>query len=78
MQLFKGTNRNALLDFINDRASTPDANFWRVLTSLDELLPKDCEDHKMTRGLLSNKESLIRESKETQKPIVQQGTLELE
>lgn len=78
MQLFKGTNRNALLDFINDRASTPDANFWRVLTSLDELLPKDCEDHKMTRGLLSNKESLIRESKEIQKPNVQQGTLEFE
>lgn len=78
MQLFKGTNRNALLDYINDRASTPDANFWRVITSLDELLPKDCEDHKMTRGLLSNKESLIRESKEIQKPIVQQGTLELE
>jgi adenine-specific DNA methylase len=78
MQLFKGTNRNALLDYIKDKASAPDGSFWRVVTSLDELLPKDCEDQKMTKGLLTNKESLIRESKETQKQIVQQGTLELE
>lgn len=78
MALFKGTNRVALLDYINDKASAPDGSFWRVLTSLDELLPKDCEDQKMTKGLLTNKESLIRESKEIQKTIVQQGTLELE
>ncbi|MBC7749757.1 MAG: DUF1156 domain-containing protein [Methylotenera sp.] len=78
MTLYKGTNRNALLDFIKEKASAPDGSFWRVVTSLDELLPKECDDQKMTKGLLTNKESLIRESKETQKPIVQQGTLELE
>jgi putative DNA methylase len=78
MALYKGTNRNALLDFIKEKASAPDGSFWRVVTSLDELLPKECDDQKMTKGLLTNKESLIRESKETQKPIVQQGTLELE
>lgn len=78
MHLFKGTNRNALLDYINDKASAPDGSFWRVVTSLDELLPKDCEDQKMTKGLITNKESLIRESKETQKPTVEQGTLEFE
>ncbi len=77
MALYKGTNRNALLDFIKEKASAPDGSFWRVVTSLDELLPKECDDQKMTKGLLTNKESLIRESKETQKPIVQQGTLEL-
>lgn len=78
MALYKGTNRNALLDFIKEKASAPDGSFWRVVTSLDELLPKECDDQKMTKGLLTNKESLIRESNETQKPIVQQGTLELE
>lgn len=78
MALYKGTNRNALLDFIKEKASAPDGSFWRVVTSLDELLPKECDDQKMTKGLLTNKESLIRESKETQKSIVQQGTLELE
>lgn len=76
MALYKGTNRNALLDFIKEKASAPDGSFWRVVTSLDELLPKECDDQKMTKGLLTNKESLIRESKETQKPIVKQGTLE--
>lgn len=77
MVLFKGTNRSELLDYINEKASTPDSSFWRVLTSLDELLPKDCEDQKMTKSLLTNKESLIRESKETQRPVAEQGKLEL-
>ena len=78
MALYKGTNRIALLDYINENASAPDGSFWRVVTSLDELLPKECDDQKLTKGLLTTKESLIRESKETQKTIVQQGTLDLE
>lgn len=78
MALYKGTNRSALLDYINEHASAPDGSFWRVVTSLDELLPKECDDQKLTKGLLTTKESLIRESKETQKTIVQQGTLDLE
>ena len=78
MTLYKGTNRIALLNFIKEKASAPDSSFWRVVTSLDELLPKECDDQKMTKGLITNKESLIRESNEIQKTIVQQGTLELE
>ena len=78
MDLYKGTNRVALLNFIKEKASAPDGSFWRVVTSLDELLPKECDDQKMTKGLITNKESLIRESNEIQKTIVQQGTLELE
>jgi putative DNA methylase len=78
MDLYKGTNRIALLNFIKEKASAPDGSFWRVVTSLDELLPKECDDQKITKGLITNKESLIRESKEIQKTTVQQGTLELE
>jgi hypothetical protein len=77
MYLYKGTNRGLLLKFISEKADAPDSAFWRVVTSLDELLPKDCEDQKLTRGLLSNKESLIRESKETITNVFSQGTLEL-
>jgi adenine-specific DNA methylase len=77
MYLYKGTNRGLLLKFISEKADAPDGAFWRVVTSLDELLPKDCEDQKLTRGLLSNKENLIRESKETTNKSVTQGTLEL-
>lgn len=76
MHLYKGTNRGSLLKFISEKADAPDNAFWRVVTSLDELLPKDCEDQKLTRGLLSNKESLIRESKETTTNTLTQGTLE--
>jgi hypothetical protein len=77
MYLYKGTNRVLLLKFISEKADAPDGAFWRVVTSLDELLPKDCEDQKLTRGLLSNKENLIRESKEKTTNTFSQGTLEL-
>ena len=77
MYLYKGTNRGLLLKFISEKADAPDGAFWRVVTSLDELLPKDCEDQKLTRGLLSNKDNLIRESKETTNKSFTQGTLEL-
>jgi putative DNA methylase len=77
MYLYKGTNRGALLKFISEKADAPDNAFWRVVTSLDELLPKDCEDQKLTRGLLSNKNSLIRESKDLSINKHTQGSLEL-
>jgi len=63
MALYKGANRGELLQYIGQMASTPDSNFWRVITSLCEILPSGCEDHKQAMGLLTNKESLIRESK---------------
>jgi adenine-specific DNA methylase len=63
MYLFKGTNRNALLQFIGKSASAPESNFWRVLTAICEILPVGTDDHKQASGLLSNKDSLIRESK---------------
>ena len=77
MHLYKGTNRGLLLKFISEKADAPDGAFWRVVTSLDELLPKDCEDQKLTRGLLSNKDNLIRESKDSTNKSFTQGTLEL-
>jgi adenine-specific DNA methylase len=77
MYLFKGTNRGQLLAFIRENASSIDSTFWRVVTALDELLPKECDDQKLTRGLLVNKESLIRESKETNNYSVEQVKLDL-
>ena len=62
MWLYKGVNRRALLEYIGKVAGSPDATFWRVLTSLDELLPKGMDDQTQVAGLLANKESLIRES----------------
>jgi adenine-specific DNA methylase len=62
MYLYKGTNRGLLLEYIHRFASNPDSAFWRVLTSLLELLPSGSDDHKQASGLLANKDSLIRES----------------
>ena len=76
MALYKGNNRNALLVYINKIAVQPESNFWRVLTSLCEILPSGSEDHKQALGLLTNKDSLIRESKQNIQPSTIQATLE--
>ena len=75
MHLYKGANRGLLLDYIHRFASSPDGAFWRVLTSILELLPAGCDDHKQASGLLANKDSLIRESQAAGKPIVTQAKL---
>lgn len=75
MSLYKGTNRSVLLQYIGSRASSPDNSFWRVVTSLCEILPSGCDDQKQASGLLVNKESLIREGKQLLKPESTQTNL---
>ncbi|CAN5759966.1 hypothetical protein BH20ACI4_BH20ACI4_20870 [soil metagenome] len=62
----KSGSRAALLNYIGKVAASPESVFWRVLTSLDELLPKGMDDQKQVEGLLTNKENLIRESQSAQ------------
>lgn len=75
MSLYKGSNRSALLKYISKVASSPESSFWRVVTSLCEVLPVGSEDHKQAIGLLTNKESLIRESKTNETVKNEQGDL---
>lgn len=63
MDLYQGTNRKDLLQYIAHHAPSPDNSFWRVITSLCEVLPAGSNDLKQALGLLTNKDSLIRESK---------------
>ena len=72
MRLYKG-NRRDLLDYIGKVGAASDSTFWRVLTSLDELLPKGMDDQKQAAGLLENKDNLIRESGQTRETTEQQG-----
>ncbi len=65
MALYKGTNRANLTAYIKEAGSDAESSFWRVLTSLCEVLPNGCDDHKQASGLINNKDSLIRESKES-------------
>jgi len=75
MALYEGTNRNALLEYIAKVAASPDSSFWRVITSLCEILPPGSDDYKQASGLLLNKDSLIRESKNIQQSVGEQGQL---
>jgi adenine-specific DNA methylase len=75
MALYKGNNRTALLQYIGKVAAQPESNFWRVVTSLCEVLPAGSEDHKQALGLLTNKDSLIRESKTVQTATTTQTNL---
>ena len=72
MALYKGNNRNTLLNYIAKVAAQPENSFWRVITSLCEVLPAGSEDHKQASSLLTNKDSLIRESKAKQIKQVEQ------
>ncbi len=76
MWIYKGGNRRDLLDFIGKTAASSESSFWRVLTSLDELLPKGMDDQTQVEGLLTNKENLIRESQQVQESAKQQGLFE--
>jgi len=75
MALYKGNNRTALLQYIGKVAAQPENSFWRVITSLCEVLPNGSEDHKQALGLLTNKDSLIRESKTVQATTTTQPNL---
>ncbi len=75
MSLYKSGNRPALLRYIGEYAASLESNFWRVLTSLDELLPKGFDDQKQVAGLLENKDNLIRESQASQANVAQQQGL---
>ncbi len=75
MALYEGANRYALLAYIAKVAASPDNSFWRVITSLCEILPQGSDDYKQASGLLLNKDSLIRESKNIQQSAGAQGQL---
>mgnify|MGYP001412620996 CR=1 FL=1 len=75
MAIYSGTNRNELLTYIAKVAVSPESSFWRVITSLCEVLPQGSDDYKQATGLLLNKDSLIRESKNIQQSTGAQGQL---
>ncbi len=75
MYLYKGANRATLLGYIHQVASNPDNPFWRVLTALCEVLPAGSDDYQQAMGLITNKESLIRESQTAQRGKASQTNL---
>lgn len=75
MFLFKEAFRPILVQYVTEKAQSTDDPFWRVLTSLCEILPGGSDDHKQATGLLAIKENLIRESRNLSN-IVSEPTFE--
>jgi putative DNA methylase len=78
MNLYGLGDRNNLLGYLNQINATSDSSFWRVITSLMEVLPDGADDRKQANGLLSNKESLVRDMKSSTGASTTQGTIEFE
>ncbi|WP_019991368.1 DUF1156 domain-containing protein [Rudanella lutea] len=62
MHLYAKGDRAALVTYLQSHIASADDAAWRVLTVLEELL-KGTDDHKQASGLLSNKDSLLREAR---------------
>lgn len=75
MYLYTGSNRGTLLEYIHQVGANEDNAFWRVLNSVCEVLPGGSDDHKQATGLVTNKESLIRESIQSQQSKPEQSKL---
>jgi putative DNA methylase len=76
MWLYKSPSRNDLLIFISKHCNKAESSFWRVLNALCEILPAATEESNYAIGLMTNKDSLIKESANLNKTINQQGQLE--
>jgi adenine-specific DNA methylase len=75
MALYKDGHRSELLKYIGEFAISPESSFWRVLNSLCEVLPQGSEDYKQAFGLISNKENLLRDSRNIQSLAQEQRQL---
>ena len=71
-------SRKELLAYIKERAPEESASVWRVLNSLAELLPENgkMKDQSLAAGLLSNQENLLREAKNQQSGMMEQGSID--
>jgi len=67
-----------LVGYVRQVAGQVDSPFWRVLTSLGEVLPAGSLDHKQAQGLLTSKDSLLREMRQAATVSVTQGGLGLD
>jgi putative DNA methylase len=62
--LYHRAQRRPLVLHLARVAPAPERPFWRVLTALGEVLPAGSDDHRLTAGLLADRDSLLREVKQ--------------
>ena len=78
MHLYSTGNRKKLLEYINKQNISNDHPVWRLLNSLCEVLPSDTNDYKDGIGLITNKETLIRDAKNILKATGEQVNMDFE
>lgn len=64
LSLYHRGQRRPLVQHLARVAPAPERPFWRVLTALGEVLPAGADDHRLTAGLLADRDSLLREVKQ--------------
>ncbi len=77
LHLYRSANRGELLHYLARVAANSTDSFWRVLTSLCEVLPAGSDDLKQAQGLLTNRDNLLRESQTLKSPVHEQAKLDL-
>ena len=63
MLLWKQEKRGDLVSYLTERGLMENGPFWKLSQALFEVLPRDTEDWKLTNALLSERETLRRETK---------------
>ncbi|MCP4152613.1 MAG: DUF1156 domain-containing protein, partial [bacterium] len=75
MHLIGSGNRETLLEHINQHAPAKEHPFWRVINSLLEILPQQTKDYKQAAQLMTNKDTLIHDAKNSTRKYQQKGSL---
>jgi putative DNA methylase len=78
MKAYKGGNRGQLLKAVSECGPDGAHPFWRVLTSLAEVLPGGSEDLSLAKELLANKDNLLREARQVGQPSATQSQMGFE
>ncbi|MBP3193471.1 DUF1156 domain-containing protein [Natronogracilivirgula saccharolytica] len=77
MYLFNKGNRDMLISHLHTIGATNGSSFWRVLTSLSEVLPGGTDDFKAASELMANQKNLVREALNYQARQGEQSQLDL-
>jgi adenine-specific DNA methylase len=74
MKLFESDDRESLVNYLSSISANDSSSFWRVLTSLTEVLPGGSADYQVASELLANQSSLTRAVQQAKQS--QEGTQE--
>ena len=75
MKLWQEEKRDDLVTYLARQGLLDDGRFWKLAQALYEVLPRECQDWKLTNALLTERESLQNQARSTGAGKDQQGEL---